>query len=108
VLHKKPRPTYLVGTTSKFNTKTQVYFTIMLIRTLTWTVSSAVLLSTLVNSAFASPIYSANTVSNIKANTRVIAQNGVQIKRNLLRRQLPIAKEVWWFSLGGAAWIKFC
>jgi Bacterial tandem repeat domain 1 len=64
----------------------------MLIRTLTLTASSAVLLSTLVSSAFSAPIYSANTVSNIKANSGVIAQNNVQIKRNLLQGRLPIVR----------------
>jgi hypothetical protein len=58
---------------------------------------------------FIPPILSAIS-KQIPENTGVIAQNGVQIKRNFLEGQLPIAKEqdryaAIWIKFGGPAWV---
>jgi hypothetical protein len=80
----------------------------MFIRSLTFTASSAVLLSTLVSSAFAAPINLANSVNNTKTNT-IIAQNVVQLKRIPDVRRQAIANgqnryAAIWVKSGGSAW----
>ncbi len=81
----------------------------MFIRSLTFTASSAVLLSTLVSSAFAAPINLANSVSNPETNTKVIAQNVAQLQRIPDVRRQAVANghnryAAIWVKSGGSAW----
>ncbi|MEH1896820.1 MAG: hypothetical protein V7K94_16280 [Nostoc sp.] len=81
----------------------------MFIRSLTFTASSAALLATLVSSAFAAPINLANSVSNTKTNTKVIAQNVVQLQRIPHDTRQAIANgqnryAAIWVKSGGSAW----
>ncbi|MEH2197760.1 hypothetical protein [Nostoc sp.] len=81
----------------------------MFIHSLTFTASSAVLLSTLVSSAFAAPINLANSVSNTETNTKVIAQNVAQLQRipDVRRQAVANAQNRYaaiWVKSGGSAW----
>ncbi|MFN6462118.1 MAG: hypothetical protein RMZ41_009760 [Nostoc sp. DedVER02] len=81
----------------------------MFIRSLTFTASSAVLLSTLISSAFAAPINFTNSVSNPKTNTKVIAQDVVQLQRIPHDTRQAIANgqnryAAIWVKSGGSAW----
>ncbi|MEH2261498.1 hypothetical protein [Nostoc sp.] len=81
----------------------------MFIRSLTFTASSAVLLSTLISSAFAAPINLANSVSNTETNTKVIAQNVAQLQRIPDVRRQAVANgqnryAAIWVKSGGSAW----
>ncbi|OYD99349.1 hypothetical protein CDG77_01385 [Nostoc sp. 'Peltigera membranacea cyanobiont' 213] len=81
----------------------------MFIHSLTFTASSAVLLSTLFSSAFAAPINLANSVSNTETNTKVIAQNVAQLQRIPDVRRQAVANgqnryAAIWVKSGGSAW----
>ncbi|MEH2138821.1 hypothetical protein [Nostoc sp.] len=81
----------------------------MFIRSLTFTASSAVLLSTLISSAFAAPINLANSVSNTETNTKLIAQNVAQLQRIPDVRRQAVANgqnryAAIWVKSGGSAW----
>ncbi|MEH2097948.1 hypothetical protein [Nostoc sp.] len=81
----------------------------MFIHSLTFTASSAVLLSTLFSSAFAAPINLANSVSNTETNTKVIAQNLAQLQRIPDVRRQAVANgqnryAAIWVKSGGSAW----
>ncbi|MEH2350415.1 MAG: hypothetical protein V7K55_20920 [Nostoc sp.] len=81
----------------------------MFIHSLTFTASSAVLLSTLVSSAFAAPINLANSISNTETNTKVIAQNIAQLQRIPDVRRQAVANgqnryAAIWVKSGGSAW----
>ncbi|MEH2020860.1 MAG: hypothetical protein V7K74_25635, partial [Nostoc sp.] len=81
----------------------------MFMRSLTFTASSAVLLSTLVSSAFAAPSNFASNVNNTETNTKVLAQNVIQLQKiphgtiqaiaNGQNRYAAI-----WVKSGGPAW----
>ncbi|MEH1924768.1 MAG: hypothetical protein V7L07_27410 [Nostoc sp.] len=81
----------------------------MFMRSLTFTASSAVLLSTLVSSAFAAPNNFASSVGNTDTNTKVLAQNVIQLKKIPHSTIQAIANgqdryAAIWVKSGGAAW----
>ncbi|MBW4642764.1 MAG: hypothetical protein KME23_07155 [Goleter apudmare HA4340-LM2] len=70
----------------------------MFIRSLALTTSSAVLLATLVNSAFAAPINSISSIDNTSANIGVVAQ----------RLPVTVTQDRYaaiWVKSGGSAWV---
>ncbi|AFY34989.1 hypothetical protein [Calothrix sp. PCC 7507] len=82
----------------------------MFIRSLAFTASSAVLLATLANSAFAASINSANSVDNTKANIGVVAQKELHAQRIPLGSIQAIANSqdryaAIWVKSGGSAWV---
>jgi hypothetical protein len=82
----------------------------MLIRSLAFTAASAVLMTTLANSAFAAPIHAANGVDHTKANIGIVAHNQLIAQRIPLERRQAIASSqdryaAIWAKSGGPAWV---
>jgi hypothetical protein len=91
-------------------TLSQLYFTNMLIRSLAFTAASAVLITTLANSAFAAPIPAANGVDHTKANIGVVAHNQLLAQKIPVERRQAIASSqdryaAIWAKSGGTPWV---
>ena len=81
----------------------------MLNRSLKFIASSAVLVSTLASSAFAAPSNIASSVSNAQTNTKVLAQNVIQLQKIPHNTIQAIANgqdryAAIWEKSGGGAW----